>query len=132
MTPTEPPGRGLPTRPGLPPLSRRVKVLATAVIGLTLIALVADRRRPPAGELLVQADAADVRVTVRRNGLVVVRSTATRSFTLPPGDYEVTPDAAPRVALRAFPPRVTVVPNGRAVVRVEHAAAAAVNPDPRM
>jgi hypothetical protein len=99
----------------LPPLSGRVKAVALAVLGLTLVAIVADTRRVRTGELLVQADDAAVRVVIRRGDRVVVPATESRSFVLRPGDYtvEVSPPGS-----RAEPEHVSIARGGRSVVRV--------------
>lgn len=78
-----------------PPISRRVVVVGAAVLGLTLVAIVADGRRIRTGELLVQSDRGDRRVTLKREGRRVIGPTEKRSFTLPPGDYDVEVDGAP-------------------------------------
>jgi len=114
--PPETPG----ARQKLPPLSTPVKVVATAVIGLTLFALATDRRRQRTGELLVQADANNVRVSIRQGGRAVVSETNRRSFSLPGGEYDVVLDA-PSEGLRVSPPHVRVRPGDRTVVRVEPA-----------
>ena len=82
-----------------PPASKMVKVVATVVIGVTILGLVFDRGRDPNGTLLVQADGNDVRISILQNGKAVVTSSDKRSFTLIPGDYEVVADDAPRERL---------------------------------
>jgi hypothetical protein len=71
------------------PISRRVVLIASAVLGLTLAAIVVDGRRVRTGELLIQSDRAELLVTLRRGGQLVQGPTGRRSFTLTPGDYEI-------------------------------------------
>jgi hypothetical protein len=108
-------------RPKPPPLSNRVVVVAAAVLGLTVAAIVIDTRRVRTGELLVQADRGDVRVAIRKGGRLVVLPTGNRSFTLLPGDYSVELEGSPP-GLRVVPARVSVARNTRSVVRVEQAS----------
>lgn len=102
-----------PTRPA--PLSGRVVGVAAAVLGFTVAAVVYDSRRVQTGELLVQAEASDVRVTIRQAGRLVVRPSEKRSFPLLPGDYEVEiVDPTPGRTVRTR--RVVVRRHARAVV----------------
>jgi hypothetical protein len=108
----------LQDRTNLPPLSGKVKAIAALVIGLTLVALVVDRRRERTGSLLVQVDGGNVTITLMHEGRAVVSASNRRSFVLLPGAYEVIADG-PGHSWRALPSRVTVPLGGRAVVRVE-------------
>jgi hypothetical protein len=94
-----------------------VKFVAVTVMVLTVVAIVADRRPVRTGELLVQADRSGVRVSILRGGRVIIPWTDRRSFTLPPGEYEVALDAPP-LAPRPVPSRVSVTRGGRAVVTI--------------
>jgi dipeptidyl aminopeptidase/acylaminoacyl peptidase len=99
-------------RPRRPPLSPVVKGVATAAIGLTLLALIFDRRREPSGEIVVQCDRNNQRFRIVRDGKTVVGPTDRRSFTLPPGPYVVEAEetiGGPRFA----PVAVTVKPGVR-------------------
>lgn len=121
------------SRPKPPPVSTRV-VLAATVIGLTLTAIVAERSRGRTGELIVQADVADVRVAITQGGKSIVAPTEPRSFRLPPGDYDVEIAGRP-VGLRVVPARVSVARNRTAAVRIERVPAprpvsAASTPEP--
>jgi WD40 repeat protein len=79
---------------------------------------VADVRRVRTGQILIQSDAGDARVTIKRGGETVVRSTDKRSLTLAPGSYTLElEDPAP--GLHLSPERVEVPRNGRSVVRIE-------------
>jgi hypothetical protein len=97
-----------------PPISRRVVVVGAAVLGLTFAAIVADGRRARTGELLIQSDRGDRRITLKRDGRLVVGPTDQRSFTLPPGDYGVEIDGAPGG-------RVSVVRGERTVWKADDA-----------
>ena len=97
--------------PDPPRASARVVLVATVVLGLTLFAVVADTRRVRTGELLVQSDRADLRVTVTRGGRPVAGPTGKRSFTLLPGDYDIEADGR-------TVGRVSVVRGGRSVLSV--------------
>ena len=108
----------IPDPPGLrakpPPISRRVVVVGAAVLGLTLTAILFDGRRPRMGELLVQSDRGDLRVTIKRGGHPVAGPTEKRSFTLPPGDYEIEAEGVPTG-------RISIVRGGRAVWKLAEA-----------
>ena len=106
------------TSPERPPYSGRVTLIAAAVLGLTIVAMVVDHRRERTGELIIQSDRADVRVVIRQAGRTIVPTTEKRSFTLRPGDYEIALDG-PSEALRVVPARVKLARGGRAIVRVE-------------
>lgn len=99
------------------PLSRRVVVLATAVIALTLFAATFDRRRRQTGELRIQADVPEVHVSIRKGEDLIFAPTDRRSFTLLPGDYEVQAEVG-SMTLPVEPHLVTIHPQKRAVVRV--------------
>ena len=101
-----PAGRPIPPR-----VSRKVVLVGSAVLGLTLAAIVVDLRRVRTGELLVQSDRADSRVTIKRGGRTVEGPTGSRSFTIAPGDYDVEIDGEPVG-------RVSVVRGERAVLSV--------------
>jgi hypothetical protein len=116
-------GRGPGLAPGgpprrLPPLSRRVAVIAMSVLGLTVAAVVVDRRRVREGELVVRTGGHDVRVSLTRDGREVQPPTERRFFTLSPGTYDVALLGASE-GLRAVPDRVTVEHAKRVVVVVE-------------
>jgi hypothetical protein len=110
-----------------PPLSRRAAAVIAAVMALSAVAVVADRRRVRTGELTVRGEAPGALVTVRRGGTVVVAPTRDRLFTLAAGDYEVSLDGAPG-GLRVVPGRVKVERGARAVVRVERGPGPAPTP----
>ena len=102
----------------LPPLSNRVILVAAVVLSLTIAAIVLDRRSERTGELLVQSDESDARVTIKQEGRVVVPGSDKRSFILLPGAYDV--DAiSGTTPLRVVPPRVDVPRSGRVVARIE-------------
>lgn len=103
--------------PDRPP-SRIVTFVAGAVIGLTVLALVFDRRREQTGELLVQADGNSVRVSIFKDGKPVVSSSPKRSFTLLPGSYEVVSEE-PAGGKRSAPRQVTVPLRGRVVLSIK-------------
>jgi hypothetical protein len=84
------------------------------VLGLTVFSVLTDRRGAGSGEVVIQADAADARVVIRRQGRVVTGPTQRRTFDLPPGDYQLSAEGG----LTVEPPRVTVVRGGRARARV--------------
>ncbi|GAC1448753.1 MAG: hypothetical protein NVSMB9_32210 [Isosphaeraceae bacterium] len=100
------------------PLSNRVVVVAIAVLVLTVAAIVTDSRRERTGELLVQADARDVLISIRKAGRPVMPPTPRRSIVLPPGDYTVELDPV-QAGLRVVPGQVTIAKGERVVVRVE-------------
>jgi hypothetical protein len=116
MTPPDP-SRTVAGR-SLPPLSKRVILVAAVVLSLTIAAIVLDRRSDRTGELLVQSDESDVRVTIKQQGRVVVPESDKRSFILLFGVYDVAATSGTTL-LRVAPPRVDVPRSGRVVARVE-------------
>jgi hypothetical protein len=116
---------GTPTRK--PPL---VAIVAVLVLGFTLVAVFIDSRRVRTGDLLVQADASDVRITIKRGERTVVPPTEQRSFTLPPGEYEVAL-AGDATGFQTVPAHITVEKYRRAVVRIERMPRAAGVRPPR-
>lgn len=100
------------------PAPTYLTVLATLVIVLTIAAMIHDRRKVRTGELRIQADTAEARVAVLKDGRTIVPASGQRCFVLPPGDYQVVLDHPGR-GLRVDPERLHIAPGKRSVTRIE-------------
>lgn len=130
----DPVAGGTVKAPGAAPRSRPVVAVAAAVLAMTAAAVVLDGRRVQTGELLVQAEGGDVRVTIRQAGRLIVFPSEKRSFSLLPGVYDVELDGPvpglPGSRLRYEVPRIAVTRHKRSVVRLSRPNPPATIPGP--
>jgi hypothetical protein len=129
MSSSDPPGPHPSPRSKSAPGSPPVRLVAVVVLGLTLLALVSDRRRVRTGELRIQADESDIQVLIRHGDRLIERATHKRSFTLAPGQYDVEIADNPP-GWNVEPARVEVVRGKRSVVRVARVPTAPPVPPP--